>query len=792
MKKNVFVMSTLAVVALALFSCAKVESDVKTPLESKGIPFEIVASAPQTKTTNDGLSTVWAEGDEVNVFHAVAGSTDYVNDGKFTVTDAANGKFGGTLASALDPSESYDWYVFYPYSSHITTPANTSASYTTVAPFTQSQTGNDNKAHLGGRPLAGKSTTAAGVSKPTVSMNQMAAVIKVVVTNTSGADLPVTQLKFTAPVNIAGSYYVNFVDPTAPVFTEKEGSVGTTVTLNTAVLSANSSTSTYYLAVKPFIAANGSTMKVKVNNYEKSLILDAAKTFTAGIIYNVTFNYNEAASVATLPFSIDGTGGNAAYSTTPGMSSSGVSTSDYAESHSPYLAKFDSNDDYVQVRFNEAAASASIGVKKIGGATNSSFDVMGSADGITFTKIETLNVTGDANTTMTLETSSAIDDSYRYIRFVFKKGANVGVGPITISKPSTAPAIIAANVSNVPVTGGAGRTLTYTIENFAGADDVAVTAFDGSVVTAAEVTSAGTVTYTVAKNYNSAAANGSITLYSANEDVTKVITVAQLGDSFATTATANITLAKTEGSTTFTITTPSYGWSSTVTPETGMNLTISPISGSSNASAQTITINSTTAAAASEQTLGTIVLYRDGNTSDPQKITVTVKKAASSGKVYTKVASVTSGKTYIIVSDNHVMNRPGSSAGTIAKTDVTVTSSTISQSDATKACEIVISTASIQETTCYLLYWEESEETRYVSSNGNATSLKYVVNAPTTKTDGRAWTIAATTTRGSFTINSNSNTNRSIRYRAGTTNKFGNYTSDTGEYYNVDLYELGE
>ena len=519
MKKYVFVLSTMAVAAFALFSCAKVETYVETPQDSKGIPFEIVANASLTKTTNNGLSTEWAEGDAVNVFHAVAGTTDYINDGKFTVTDVVAGSFNGTLASALDPSISYDWYVFYPYTSQIVSPANTSGGYSTVAPFTQSQTGNDSKAHLGGRTLAGKVTTSAGVAKPTISMNQMAAVIKVVVTNNSGADLPVTQLKFTSPVNIAGSYYVNFTEPTSPVFTDKtgNGSVGTVVTLNTSVLSATSTTSTYYLAVKPFTAANASTIKVKVNNYEKSLVLDAAKTFSAGTIYPISFNYNEAASIATLPFSIDGTGGKAAYSSTTGMSSNGVTASDYDSSHSPYLAKFDNTGDYVQVRFNEAASSASIGVKKIGGAGNSSFDVMGSADGISFTKIETLNVTGAVNATMTLETSVPIDASYRFIRFVFNKGANVGVGPLAITLPSLDPEIKASNVSDIPAIGGTDRSFTYDILNFSGADDVAVTAFDGEVVASASVNAAGTVTYSIYPNYSETTKNGSITLNSASE-----------------------------------------------------------------------------------------------------------------------------------------------------------------------------------------------------------------------------------------------------------------------------------
>ena len=733
MKKNVFVMSTLAVAALALFSCAKVESDFETPQESYGIPFEIVASVPQTKTTNDGLSTEWAEGDAVNVFHAVAGSTGYVNDGKFTVTDAATGKFEGTLASALDPTESYDWYVFYPYTSQIVTPANTDGGYNTVAPFTQSQTGNDSKAHLGGLPLAGKVTTSAGVSTPTVSMNQMAAVIKVVVTNNSTADLPVTQLKFTSPVNIAGSYYVNFVDPTAPVFTDK--SAGKAVTLNTSVLSTDSGNSTYYLAVKPFTAANGSTMKVKVNNYEKSVVLDAAKTFTAGNIYTLTFNYNEAASVATLPFSIDGTDGYAAYSSTPGMSASGV-TADYAAGNSPYLAKFDADGDYVQVRFNEAAASASIGVKKIGGATNSSFDVMGSADGINYTKIETLNVTGENNAIINLETSNAIDASYRYIRFVFKKGANVGVGPISISKPSTDPAIIASNVSDVPAIGVAGSTLTYTIQNFSYADDVQASG-DGTVVAASPVVApAGTVTYAVNPNYGTDARNGSITLSSTTESVDKVVTVAQLGETFSASSTT-ITIPKDATTATFTITTPTFGWTAVATPAGGKNLTISgSASGSGSASAQTITVSSTETAGGEEQELGTVVVYRNGNESDPQKQTITIKKASTAVvSTYSIVTSITSGAEYLFCepTNNKVVSSYDKS-NHLATTGVTITGGTTVTGNATIDTYTIVITALTGTDAGYYSIYFAGKYLGYDSS----TNFK---QADTVESDSYKWSI---------------------------------------------------
>ena len=294
MKKNLFILGIWAAAALALVSCVKEkEADAPAPNADGGIPFEIVANSTCTKTVNDGLSTKWAEGDAVNVFHAVAGSTDYVNDGEFTVSDIESGNFTGMLASALDPSQSYDWYVYYPYNPNINSPENTSEGYSTIAAFTQTQTGNDSMTHLAGLPLAGKSTTEAGVSKPVVSMKQLAAVFKVVVTNNSGADLTATELVFTSPVSISGNYYVHFKDPENPVYTEQPEGVGTSVTLNTSVVIKDGESSTYYLAVKPFEFEAYDSMSFSVDGYVKSMTLDSNKTFSAGVIYSFTFDFDK-------------------------------------------------------------------------------------------------------------------------------------------------------------------------------------------------------------------------------------------------------------------------------------------------------------------------------------------------------------------------------------------------------------------------------------------------------------------------------------------------------------------
>ena len=129
MKKNFLSLGLIAAAAFTLTNCTQ---EIANPVEPSvdGVPFEIIASPAETKTTNDGMSTVWADGDAINLFHAEFESTDYVDNGKFTLN--GENTFKGTLQGELTDGLSYDWYAIYPYSSYINTPASTSGGYSYV------------------------------------------------------------------------------------------------------------------------------------------------------------------------------------------------------------------------------------------------------------------------------------------------------------------------------------------------------------------------------------------------------------------------------------------------------------------------------------------------------------------------------------------------------------------------------------------------------------------------------------------------------------------------------------
>ena len=95
-------------------------------------------------------------------------------------------------------------------------------------------------------------------------------------------------------------------------------------------------------------------------------------------------------------------------------------------------------------------------------------------------------------------------------------------------------------------------------------------------------------------------------------------------------------------------------------------------------------MNSTTATGASEQTLGTIDVYRNANTSDPQKISITIKKASTSGgtpKTFTgtfvKITNASSSLT---------LTEPGSTTITAS---ITVTGGALNQNvDGNKGAQV--------------------------------------------------------------------------------------------------------
>lgn len=336
MRKQILTLGAICAAAFTLTNCNKEIAEPQAPVTG-GTDFEIIATTADTKTANNGLNTVWATGDALTVFHAVAGSTTYGSNDKFTYSGADN-KFTGKLATGLDASKSYDWYAMFPYSSYINTPTNSDkGGYVYIgerSDQTQIQTGNDSKAHLiygasnqtGLRncPLYAVAKGVAASATPTFTMKQLASIVEVNVTNTNTAPLTVSTVSFTAPAgtNIVGTFYVNFTDNGGTVYTDGNfpGNIANlTVKNGTAI--AKDGIAKFYLAIKPFAANTGDELKISVNGYEKTHKLTKNVEFKAGKIEAVNFKYDKPITTETLVAKFVATGIGSGYSAHEGVTS---------------------------------------------------------------------------------------------------------------------------------------------------------------------------------------------------------------------------------------------------------------------------------------------------------------------------------------------------------------------------------------------------------------------------------------------------------------------------------------
>ena len=299
-----YVLGALAVAAVALSGCSKNDAGMK---EIGNKDFSVTLTGANTKTTNDGLATLWAANDAINLFHNQAGESEpvYVNDGKFTTSAAgATATFSGTLAEEIDESKDYNWYAFYPYTSQVETPANTSKGYVTVgsgAKLTQTQNGNNSTAHISGKnyPVAGVLAKIPGSENPVIQMKHLSSLVAVTVENQTDAPITVSSISMTADgVDIIGTYYIDFTQDPA-VFTPS----GDTYVSSTAVLVVNDGeeiapkeSAKFYFAVKPFVVNEGDmlTLMVSGSNGPEEKIISAEKNyeFKSGKIKNIKFVYD--------------------------------------------------------------------------------------------------------------------------------------------------------------------------------------------------------------------------------------------------------------------------------------------------------------------------------------------------------------------------------------------------------------------------------------------------------------------------------------------------------------------
>lgn len=574
------------------------------------------------------METKWASGDAINLFHASAGTTTYVDDKQFTLDATRDGVFTGTLTSELTEG-AYDWYAIYPYEKVLTTPANNADTKKYIYVGGRSDTpaeqkGKDSMGHLVGdyAPLYGVTKNVAHDERPSMTMQNLASVVAVKVTNTTLESIDVSSVSFTSTESLVGTFYV---DITGNVVKYVDGNfVSSTASLKVTDASlASNESATFYIPVKPHTAASGAALKLSVNGYEKSIPLTKDITFTAGKIKTLNFNFDKVViDYVTLPWSIDGTDGSSVWKNSPGLSQNGLG-SDYK--NKPYLTKFDTTGDFVQIKFDSSASSVKFSVKGNGNSGTSAISVMGSVNGSDFVEVEKFSITSGEKT---FTTSNVIDESYRYIQLFFTKsdGMNAGLGAVEITKNSTDPYVSAENILGVSARGVENQSLAYTIGN--AVDGAELSAKGDDVIVDASV-SAGEVIYNVKPNTASQDRTGTITLTYTKDGAVlaeKEVNIQQLAPVFNVSR-ASVELDSASGSKTTITVTSDFDWMADASASAGFTFTPDTYTWEEGGKETvTITASSANSSESGTATLGTIAF---SNMETSETIVVTVKQKSS-------------------------------------------------------------------------------------------------------------------------------------------------------------------
>ena len=297
--KKAFLLTGLALTFTLFISGCQRENDFKDPT---GTPVDILLTLDDTRTVNDGMSTRWQEKDKLACFYAPAGTDSYSANNPFSITDPETGEASG-YAELTEAA--YDWYLVYPYSSWIQSPADRNEPTLGIGAGRQLQFGNDNMSQLAGRtmPLYGVARNVPAREQPVVAMHQAAAVAAVNVINGTDRGLDIWKITLKAPCDIVGLYSVDF-STGEPVYTttpDKQDVFNeTTLEIYSPELIPAGESARFYLALKPITLAAGDklTLEIEGGTYlerttvTKELTISEAVSFKPGFIKNLNVTFD--------------------------------------------------------------------------------------------------------------------------------------------------------------------------------------------------------------------------------------------------------------------------------------------------------------------------------------------------------------------------------------------------------------------------------------------------------------------------------------------------------------------
>ena len=251
-----------------------------------------------TRTTNDGNSTLWAEGDALSVIHSKVGDDTFWSS-RFGYS--GGNSFQGSVSRL---SSSNDWYAVYPYMEE----NNAANEIHLDFPTRQVQVGNDNKSHFSGEqfPMFGKKTGVSRSDELSLSMKNVLSAAGFKVKNTEDYPIVVKEIELTSSSYIAGGFKMDLTSE-EPVFTAESGSKTVRLVVTDGEAIASNEFAQFYMAIAPFdipaggsfeikvVAENASNPGTNVVYYHTYELTDGA-SFVSGIIKTVNVNFDDDSS----------------------------------------------------------------------------------------------------------------------------------------------------------------------------------------------------------------------------------------------------------------------------------------------------------------------------------------------------------------------------------------------------------------------------------------------------------------------------------------------------------------
>ena len=270
-----------AAAGLLLASC-NVESNQYDDQEDS-VLMTLQVNQGETRTTNEGNSTLWSEGDALSVIHTSAGGQSFWAS-RF---DFQSGNMFQGSVSRL--SATNDWYAVYPYVQE-----NVAADQIHLTfPVRQTETGNDNKKHFCGEgfPLYGIQKGVSRSASLGMSMRNLLSGAELKFTNSTTGSLVVKEIVFTAPTAIAGPFQVDLTSETVAFTAEAGASKSVTLYVTDGEAIAVGSSAAFYAAFAAFDVPAGGILEVKViaedasgktTTYLNTFTLQNGASFTSG------------------------------------------------------------------------------------------------------------------------------------------------------------------------------------------------------------------------------------------------------------------------------------------------------------------------------------------------------------------------------------------------------------------------------------------------------------------------------------------------------------------------------